>query len=129
VSEPEWVLRDTVLRFHERLLTEFGGGSGIRDEALLDSALNRPKNLFLYGNPSLTELAGSYAFGLIRNHPFVDGNKRIGFAVSALFLLLNGKTLISDENDAFLQTLALAAGQITERDFAIWLQENVSDSA
>ena len=77
MKEPQWVLRETVLALQERLLAEFGGLGGIRDEGLLDSALARPAQLLAYGRPNLFELAAAYAFGLVRNHPFLDGNKRI----------------------------------------------------
>jgi death-on-curing protein len=124
VKRPEWILRETALALHEQLLAEFGGSCGIRDEGLLDSALGRPENLFGYGQPTLSELAASYAFGLVKNHPFVDGNKRIGFAICALFLQLNGQKLIATEVDAVIQTLALAAGEIGEVEYASWLEAN-----
>lgn len=124
MKQPEWILRETVLAVQELLIAEFGGGGGIRDEGLLDSALGRPENLFLYGKPSLAELAAAYAFGLVKNHPFVDGNKRIGFAVAAMFLELNGRVLNASEADALVQTLALAAGEIGEKEYALWLEEN-----
>ena len=123
-EHPEWVLRETVLSLHEQLLAEFGGAGGIRDEGLLDSALGRPENLFGYGQPTLSQLAASYVFGLVKNHPFVDGNKRIGFAMGALFLQLNGRRLVATEADAVLQTLALAAGEIAEDAYACWLEAN-----
>ncbi len=124
MKRPEWILRETALALHEQLLAEFGGSYGIRDEGLLDSALGRPENLFEYGQPTLSELAASYAFGLVKNHPFVDGNKRIGFAICALFLQLNGQKLIATEVDAVIQTLALAAGEIGEVEYASWLDAN-----
>ena len=85
MKEPEWVQRDTVLALQERLLAEFGGTAGIRDEGLLDSALSRPLNRFAYEKPTIFGLAANYAVGLVRNHPFVDGNKRIGFATADPF--------------------------------------------
>lgn len=124
MKRPEWILRETALALHEQLLAEFGGSGGIRDEGLLDFALGRPENLFGYGQPTLSELAASYAFGLVKNHPFVDGNKRIGFAICALFLQLNGQKLIATEVDAVIQTLALAAGEIGEVEYASWLEAN-----
>jgi death-on-curing protein len=117
-------LRETVLSLHEQLLAEFGGAGGIRDEGLLDSALGRPENLFGYGQPTLSQLAASYVFGLVKNRPFVDGNKRIGFAMGALFLRLNGRRLVATEANAVLQTLALAAGEIGEDAYACWLEAN-----
>jgi death-on-curing protein len=122
VKRPEWILRETVLALHEQLLAEFGGSKGIRDEGLLNSALDRPENLFVYGQPTLSELAAAYSFGLVKNHPFVDGNKRIGFAIAAVFLQLNGRMLVATEVDAVIQTLALAAGEIGEKDYANWLE-------
>ncbi len=124
MKRPEWILRETVLALHEQLLAEFGGSDGIRDGGLLDSALSRPENLFVYGQPTVSELAAAYAFGLVKNHPFVDGNKRIGFAIGALFLQLNGRGLMATEVDAVIQTLALAAGEIGEKEYACWLEAN-----
>jgi death-on-curing protein len=124
VKQPEWILRDTVLALHEELLAEFGGSSGIRDEGLLASALARPENLLAYGKPSLFDLAASYAFGLVKNHAFIDGNKRIGFVTAALFLELNRYRLQASEADATIRTLALAAGAMTEADYAVWLEAN-----
>lgn len=122
--EPQWVLRDTVLLLHEQSLAEHGGTSGIRDEGLLDSALGKPMNLFAYGEPALFDLAASYVYGLVKNHPFLDGNKRIGFVTGALFLALNGYQLVATEADAAIRTLALAAGEITEKAYAAWLESN-----
>lgn len=122
MKRPEWILRETVLALHDQLLAEFGGSKGIRDEGLLNSALDRPENLFVYGQPTLSELAAAYSFGLVKNHPFVDGNKRIGFAIAAVFLQLNGRMLVATEVDAVIQTLALAAGEIGEKEYANWLE-------
>lgn len=124
MKEPVWVLRETVLTLQEQLLAEFGGSAGIRDEGLLDSALVRPKTLFAYENPNLFELAASYGFGLVKNHPLVDGNKRVGLTVAVLFLELNGWRFRATEADAVVRTLALAAGQFTEAAFAAWLKAN-----
>ena len=124
MKEPVWVLRETVLTLHEQLLAEFGGSAGIRDDGLLDSALARPQNLLAYGKPSRFDLAASYGFGLVKNHPFVDGNKRIGFTVAVLFLELNGCLLQATEADAVVRTLALAAGRMTKADYSEWLKAN-----
>ena len=124
MKEPYWVLQETVLALHERLLFEFGGPSGIRDQAMLDSALSRPQNLFIYGEPTFFELAASYTFGLIKNHPFIDGNKRIGFATCVTFMRLNGYAFSANEVDAVIQTLALAAGELDESGYAKWLEKN-----
>ncbi|MFN0080385.1 MAG: type II toxin-antitoxin system death-on-curing family toxin [Prosthecobacter sp.] len=124
MKEPEWVLRDTVLLLHEQSLAEHGGSPGIRDEGLLDSALGKPHNLFSYGNPAIFDLAASYVFGLVKNHPFLDGNKRTGFVVGVLFLQLNGYYLTAPEADAAIRTLALAAGDMKESAYAAWLESN-----
>jgi len=124
MKTPVWVARETVRTLHEQLLGEFGGSSGLRDEGLLHSALARPENLFSYGQPDLFDLAASYGFGLVKNHAFVDGNKRTGFAIAALFLQLNGFYLEASEADATVQTLALAAGAIKESAYAAWLKAN-----
>lgn len=124
MKEPVWVLREVVLMAHEQSLAQFGGSEGVRDEGLMDSALGKPRNLFAYGQPSLFELAASQAFGLVRNHPFIDGNKRTGFIVALTFLQLNGWRLEASEVDATLRTLALAAGEMTEAAYAEWLKAN-----
>lgn len=124
MKEPEWVLRETVLILHEQSLANFGGSAGIRDEGLLDSAMGRPQNAFAYGKPTLFALAASYAFGLAKNHPFIDGNKRIAFITAVLFLELNGWMFEAGEVDATVQTLALAAGEVSEEGYANWLKKN-----
>lgn len=122
MNQPVWVRRDVIIAYHELLLATHGGASGIRDACLLDSALARPENLFSYGDPTIYELAASYAFGLVKNHPFVDGNKRIGFSTSVLFLELNGLRFRATEVAAVLKTLALAAGELSEEGYAVWLE-------
>lgn len=124
MKEPVWVLREVALLAHDQSLAEFGGSSGIRDEGMLDSALGKPHNLYLYAEPSLFDLAASYAHGLVKNHPFVDGNKRTGFVVAVTFLQINGWQLVASEVDAALRTLALAAGEMPEADYAHWLKAN-----
>jgi death-on-curing protein len=124
VRKPGWVRRDVVLAYHEHLLAAHGGSAGIRDEGMLDSALGRPENLFAYGKPTLFDLAASCAFGLVKNHPFIDGNKRIGFATAALFLELNGLRFEAPEAEVVLNTLALAAGEMSETAYAAWLKAN-----
>ena len=123
---PEWVLPETVLTLHEQLLAEFGGLSGVRDAGLLDSALARPQNLVAYGQPDAFDLAASYGFGIVKNHPFNDGNKRTGFTVAVLFLELNGYRFQAAEADAIVRTLALAAGAMKEAEYAAWLKANSS---
>ena len=124
MKTPVWLLRETVLAFHEELVQEFGGASGVLDESLLLSALGRPENLAIYGKPTAFDLAASYAFALVRNHPFFDGNKRIGFACAALFLEENGYAFVAGEADAALQTLALASRELDEAGYARWLRDN-----
>ena len=124
MKKPVWVLRETVLTLHEQSLAEFGGASGIRDEGLLDSALSKPENLFAYGKPAVFDLAASYGFGLVKNHPFIDGNKRVGFIAAVVFLELNGYRFRATEADAAVQTLALAAGELSEAEYAAWLKAN-----
>jgi len=124
MKEPTWVLREVVFLLHEQSLAQFGGSAGVRDEGLLDSALGKPQNLFAHGKPGLFDLAASYAFGLVKNHPFIDGNKRAGFVVAVLFLELNGYKFEATEVDAALRTLALAAGEMSEAAYAGWLKSN-----
>lgn len=119
-----WLLREVVFATHERLLSEFGGASGIRDSGLLDSALARPENLLAYDRPTVFELAAAYAFGVVKNHPFIDGNKRTGFAIAVMFLDRNGQMFGATEVDATIQTLALAAGELDEPGYASWLKAN-----
>jgi death-on-curing protein len=122
VKEPQWVLRETVLALQERLLAEFGGASDLGDEGLLDSALTRPRQHMAFGKPTLFDLAAAYAFGLVRNHPFLDGNKRVGFATAILFLELNGYRFEASESEATIKTLALAAGDLNDPGYAAWLE-------
>ncbi|MDF1722005.1 MAG: type II toxin-antitoxin system death-on-curing family toxin [Minwuia sp.] len=109
---------------HDMQLAEHGGLPGVRDANLLDSALARPRNLFAYGETDIRRLAAAYAFGLARNHPFVDGKKRTAFLAAYMFLRLNDWRLIAEEAAAATMTLALAAGQVTEPALAEWLCEN-----
>lgn len=125
MTEPLWLSKEFVLALHERLIAEFGGLDGVRDEGLLESALGKPLNLFAYGEgPSIVKLAASYAFGIVRNHPFLDGNKRTGFAAAAVFIETNGFRLTATEADATLATLALAEGKLSEPDYEFWLNEH-----
>jgi death-on-curing protein len=124
VKQPVWILRETVLAIQEELLGQFGGLAGIRDKHMLDSALARPQHLFANGKPSVFELAASYGFGLVKNHPFVDGNKRIGFTMAVLFLELNGCRFRAAEADAAVQSLAFAAGEVSEAAYAEWRNAN-----
>ncbi len=110
---------------HDESLAEHGGRPGLRDEGLLESALARPHQLLACGEPDLTRPAASYGFGLIRNHPFVDGNKRVAFLAVGLFLGLNGYRLVTHQADATLTMLALAAGHLSEDDFGQWLRTRI----
>lgn len=123
MSEPVWVEEEDCLSFHEKLLARFGGASGLRDRGLLLSALARPKHLFAYEQPSMFNLAAAYAHGIVKNHPFFDGNKRSGFLAAALFLESNGFRFTATEESATLKTLQLAAGDIAADEFAVWLAE------
>jgi len=122
MNEPVWVTEEDCLSFHDKLLARFGGGPGVRDKGLLLSALARPQHVFTYEKPSLFDLAAAYAHGIVKNHPFIDGNKRSGFLAATLFLEVNGVRFNGDERDAVIQTLALAAGESTLQDFSAWLQ-------
>lgn len=124
MTEVIWIDLPEVLAIHGRQLDEHGGASGVRDDGLLESALARPQQLFTYGEPDVFDLAAAYTAGIVRNHPFVDGNKRTGFVVGILFLELNGPTFTASEADATQAVLGLAAGKITDDEFAIWLRSN-----
>lgn len=119
-----WIDRALALAIHERQLSEHGGGSGVRDESLLESALARPQQLFAYGDPrpDLADLAASLAFGLARNHPFVDGNKRTAHVCYRVFLAINDCLLDASGEEKYLHMLALAEGSLGESDFAAWLR-------
>ncbi len=116
-----WIDPAVVLAVHEEQLAEHGGAAGVRDAGLLESALARPRNLAHYGEPDLCELAAAYAFGLARNHPFIDGNKRSAFVATELFLVINGWQLVASDADCVLIMLSLASGEIDEPTFAAWL--------
>lgn len=124
MKRPVWVLKNLVLSLHEQLLAEHGGASGIRDERLLDSALARPQNIYSYGKTDLFTLAGAYINGILRNHPFIDGNKRTALMTGYVFLSRNGKELIADEAEATQIMLALAGSMVSEEDFTLWLKNN-----
>jgi death-on-curing protein len=126
MGEPLWISKEVLLAVHEQLLARFGGLGGIRDEGLLESALNRPLQLHHYQSQSasLFALAGAYASGIVRNHPFLDGNKRVGFMAAYLFLAANGWELEASEEDVVEQTLALAASAIDEAEYAAWLERS-----
>jgi len=124
MKEPVWVLREVVLALHDVLLAKFGGPSGIRDETLLDSALARPPQMFHYEDPDLFTLATAYIYGILKNHPFVDGNKRIAFMTGFVFLARNGKQLTAPEAETTQAILELTTGTMTETEFTHWLRKN-----
>jgi len=124
--EPEWLEERAVRLFHKRQLVEHGGMSGVRDENMLMSALAKPQQLWCYGTPppDTCQLAAAYAYGLAKNHPFYDGNKRTAAIACETFLILNGWTFLIGEEEKYPVYLALAAGELSEEDFTIWLREN-----
>jgi death-on-curing protein len=125
VSEPVWLDEEALLMLHAESLAEHGGLEGIRDIGLLRSAMARPQNVLAYGGEAdIAALAAAYAVGIVRNHPFADGNKRAAFVAAAVFLLLNGLELIADQADATITMLALAAGELDEALFAAWIREH-----
>lgn len=123
IKKPEWITIEAVKAIHRLQLDKFGGPVGIRDEGLLESALNRPQNLFHYEKQTTVfRLAAGYGFGIAKNHPFVDGNKRTAFLAMFVFLGNNGWSLEAPQVETILKMLALAAGELNEDDLAQWLQ-------
>lgn len=124
MKEPYWLTREECLALHDLMLSQYGGIAGLRDDNLLESALAKPRQLFHYAKPTMARRAAAYAAGIVRNHPFLDGNKRTGFMMGAGFLERNGYAFEATEVEAVLKTLALAAGEIDEADYAGWLKAN-----
>jgi death-on-curing protein len=124
VKEPHWLTRSECLLLHDMMLDQYGGCSGIRDAGLLESALARPQQLHHYGKPTMPEMAAAYTAGIVKNHPFLDGNKRTGFMMGAGFLERNGYEFLASETEVVIRTLALAAGEMTEAAYADWLKAN-----
>lgn len=124
MTPPYWLTRDECLALHDMMVAHYGGIAGLRDNGLLESALARPQQLLNYSKPTLPEMAAAYAAGIVKNHPFLDGNKRTGFMMGAGFLERNGMEFFATEVEAVLQTLSLAAGETTEADYAAWLATN-----
>ena len=121
-----WLIQSAALAVHNMMIARFGGTDGIRDEGLFESALARPANIYHYDQSvQIAQLAAAYAGGIIQNHPFVDGNKRTGFMAAYVFLDINGSTLVADEVSATAMTLSLAASEINENDYGIWLADNI----
>ena len=119
-----WVETRDALAIHDMQLSEHGGAEGVRDHGLLESALARPQNLAAYGDPDVAALAASYAFGIAKNHPFVDGNKRTALVVLEFFLALNSHVLTADDVQCVLTILALADGTLSETELAEWIRRN-----
>ena len=122
-----WLLEETLRAIHHRQIAEHGGSEGLRDEGLLSSALARPQNQLAYGerSPDLASLAAAYAFGIARNHPFIDGNKRTALVAARTFLLLNGVDLDATQDDKFLTFVGLAEGSISEEELAVWIRKRI----
>ncbi len=120
-----WVAEAVVLALHEEQLAEHGGAIGLRDLGLLQSALARPQHVATYGTPDVAALAAAYGYGIVRNHPFVDGNKRAAFTVTELFLTLNGYELGADDPSCVMTMLRLAEGSVVEVEFADWIRANL----
>jgi len=121
-----WIATEVALAAHAEQLAEHGGGDGIRDAGMLDSAMARPRNLAEYGEPDAAELAAAYAYGIARNHPFVDGNKRTAAVISETFLQLNGYRLTASDAGLVVAFVALAAGELSEEELADWFQEHLA---
>ncbi len=121
----QWVAPEVAVAAHAEQLAEHGGGEGVRDERLLESAMARPQNLAAYGEADAAALAAAYAYGTARNHPFVDGNKRTAAVVSEAFLMLNGHRLDASDAELVVAFVALAAGELSEAETADWFRERV----
>ena len=121
-TEPIWLDSTDALAIHDRQLAEHGGGAGVRDMTMLESALGRPVNRWHYGTDDIAELAAAYAFGVARNHPFIDGNKRTAWVLARLFIVMNGLTIAFDKEDAVRTVLALASGDLSEEELADWFR-------
>ena len=126
-KEPTWVRLDAVLVIHQRQLSEHGGLSGVRDQGMLESALGRPTNKYSYESPkpSLAQLAAAYAFGIAKNHPFIDGNKRTAFVVCELFIRLNKQGLEASAEEKYITFLSLADGTLSEDGLAKWIADHL----
>ncbi len=123
-----WLDKLLILAVHDEQLAEHGGLSGVRDDGLLESAMARPEHLAAYGEPDVAELAASYGYGIARNHPFIDGNKRTAFVAALLFLAFNYYSLQALDADKVIVMLKVAAGELTEAEFATWIRNNSKPS-
>lgn len=128
-TEPIWLDVRDAIAVHDRQLAEHGGGVGLRDPGLLDSALKRPLNRWTYGEDDPAALAAAYAYGIARNHPFVDGNKRTAWVLARLFLVINGHRLVFGAEEAIAMVLVLAAGELPETDVAGWFRSRLTAPA
>jgi len=126
MKEPKWITIEACQIIHGILISDYGGDTRIRDHGRLESALARPQNLFLYQKANLPQLAAAYAAGIVEGHPFVDGNKRTGFILAALFLEINGLKFNAPEVEVVVQTVGLASGKVTETSYAQWLESSLS---
>ena len=124
--EPEWLSLDIALAVHDRQLAEHGGPTGVRDQGMLECALARPLNQWTYGEDDLCALAAAYAYGIARNHPFTDGNKRTAWVFARLFLRLNSQTISFTPREAIDTVLALAAGDLAEAELADWFRAHIA---
>ncbi|MDD2926736.1 type II toxin-antitoxin system death-on-curing family toxin [Rhodoferax sp.] len=120
-----WLEPALIHAVHEEQLAEHGGGTGLRDANLLGSALGRPEQLACYGTPDVADLAAAYGYGISRNHPFIDGNKRTAFVATELFLALNGFDLLANDVECVMTMLSVAAGEIEEAAFAQWIRQHI----
>jgi death-on-curing protein len=127
VTDWKWLRPQTAEAIHDEQLAEHGGGTGVRDAGALLSALARPQNLAAYGEPDAADLAAAYAFGVAKNHPFVDGNKRTAWVLARLFLRKNGIHLRYDDVEAVVAMLGLAAGEVSEEELAAWFRERITE--
>lgn len=129
MTEPRFLDAELAFAIHERQLAEHGGLGGVKDHGLLESAIGRPLNKYAYGESDLCALAAAYAFGIARNHPFNDGNKRTAWVMARLFLRMNGVTIAFDKMDAINTVLALAAGELAEDALAAWFRDRIVPAA
>jgi len=130
MTEPEWILPEVAIAVHQMVLAEHGGLSGLRDDGLLESTLIRPRQRFAYeADVSIFELAASYAYGIARNHPFVDGNKRMALSLAAVFLEINRYSLRAPEPEAAMIFTRLASGEVTEDQLTAWIRNSYTERA
>jgi len=125
-DEPAWCSKKMVLAMHAETLQQFGGTTGLRDEGRLESALSRPQNRYAFADPSLFELAAAYCHGIVRNHPFIDGNKRTGLLTARAFLFRNGYRLDPNEAEMVRVVERVASGEVSEEDLTQWIEQNAA---